>query len=188
MRPDKPGTDATTKAATTQLGFIPDWYDILKVSPDCAFGNIGFQRIADYIKRTHTNQNKRLFVEGINRIVDAGAVKCIYLCGDVVRRYLGLSDNCADVRVWRTPRGTACLVVQTGYHPSWHLVSARNPVAVEAYRRDMALVSVCSSIQDAAQLSEDDLEDTIFARLETRDQTRILQQRCTSKKIDGPMR
>ena len=60
--PDKPGTDATTKAATTQLGFIPDWYDILKVSPDCAFGNIGFQRIADYIKHTHTPTRTNVYL------------------------------------------------------------------------------------------------------------------------------
>ena len=155
--PDKPGTDATTRAATKQLGFTPDWFDILPVSPDCPFGEIGFQRIAEFIETTHTKEDKQAFLDGIHAIVDAGATRCIYFCGEVVRHYVGLPDNCDDVRVWTTPRGTTCLVVQTGYHPSWHLVSARNPVAVEAYRRDMALVSVCASIQDAMHLSEDAL-------------------------------
>jgi hypothetical protein len=40
--PNQPGCDLTTKAATSIIGISPDWFDILKVSPQLPFGKIGF--------------------------------------------------------------------------------------------------------------------------------------------------
>jgi hypothetical protein len=172
--PNHPGCDLTTKAVTSALGISLDWFDILKVTPQQPFGKIGFHNIVHYIETNHTQIEKDAFRDGIYRIVDMGNVKCVYICGKVVRKYLGMTDL-KEVCLSTTPKGTKFLIVPNGNHPSWHLVSARNPMAVDAYRRDMALVSACvaANMNEIAKLSESDLLDTIQSSLNDRHRDHI---------------
>ena len=150
--PNNPEGDATTNAATDALGFRPDRYDILKVSPEKPLSQISYAYIGDFININHGKKEKKAFREGIDSIVDKGHVKCVYLCGNVVRHYMNIAENSPPVALWRTKQGRPFLVV-TGDHPNWHLVSVENPVAVKTYRHDMELVSACSSVDDIEGLS-----------------------------------
>jgi hypothetical protein len=87
------------------------------VSPQQPFGKIGFSNIVHYIETNHTQIEKDAFRDGIHRIVDLGNVKCVYICGQVVRKYLGVTDS-KEVCLATTPKRTKFLIVPNGNHPS----------------------------------------------------------------------